>query len=141
MSSSSHLLIAPSAELLAITKYRESMALQNLETSRCMSTAEAIMASRHKGACDEALRLAPPSFTDSPVLLATFNSYNHDYELDIPEEVVAHASSFWCAYRDRSPILRRVERVAQVCKPPEVSYALLAELQMDSLLLRNCMKV
>lgn len=42
----------------------------------------------------------PPFHSDSPVLLATFNSYNNDYELDIAKEVIAHACSFWCAYRD-----------------------------------------
>lgn len=99
---------------LAREKYRESMALQQLEISGDMSTAEAIMANRHKGAWNEALRLAvtkrlyshddvqpyPRFHSDSPVLLANFNSYNNDYELDIAKEVIAHACSFWWIYQD-----------------------------------------
>lgn len=75
------------------------------------------MANRRKGAWNEALRLAvtkrlysyddvqpyPRFHSDSPVLLANFNSYNNDYELDIAKEVIAHACSLWCAHRDMFP--------------------------------------
>lgn len=91
----------------AVKKRAEAIALQTLELRGQMTTAEAVMADRHKGAFEYALRLAanknnftgavpwPQDHIDNPVALSLLKRYNDTYGQDISKELMAHACTFY----------------------------------------------
>lgn len=91
----------------AVAKRAEAVALQTLELRGLMTTAEAVMADRHKVAFEYALRLAankdnftgavpwPQDHIDNPVALSLLKRYNDTYGQDISKELMAHACTFY----------------------------------------------
>lgn len=99
----------------AVSKREEAVALQYLELSGHMTTAEAVMADRHLGAFQNALRLAatkhiypravpfPQDHISNPVALGLLKRYNDTYGQNVSKELMAHACAFYCGWQEDFP--------------------------------------
>ncbi|KAH0347093.1 hypothetical protein KCU81_g3626, partial [Aureobasidium melanogenum] len=80
-------------------KREQSNALSYLEQREIISTAEAVIVARHKGAW----RVALPNEFRPAAAVNILDNFNATYEIDISHEVVGHACASYGAYNNRFP--------------------------------------